>query len=170
LLLIIDEVQHLNFRTSAANDVTDTLKRLLDDGVVPIVFMGTEHAIEMFTSNIQLSSRLIETCDLTPLEWAVAEHRTLFASYVAALDAAMVQQRLIAEPSGIIDPWVVGCLHAVAEGVVGRVSRLFGMALEIALRRGATRIEIYDLSLAVDRWAVANGITEHNPFHKERVR
>jgi hypothetical protein len=44
------------------------------------------------------------------------------------------------------------------------------MALEIALRRGATRIEIYDLSLAVDRWAVANGITDHNPFHKERVR
>jgi hypothetical protein len=70
----------------------------------------------------------------------------------------------------MIDDLQGTCLHAVADGVVGRVSRLFGMALEIALRRGATRIEIYDLSLAVDRWAVANGITDHNPFHKERVR
>lgn len=168
LLMIIDEVQHLNFRTSATNDATDTLKRLLDDGVVPIVFMGTEDALSMFTRNIQLSSRLIEPSDLSPLNWNSAAHRQLLASYIAALDAAMVHHRIVDEPAGPFDPRVVGCLHTVTNGVIGRVSRLFAVALDIALRRGAARIEVYDLSLAVDRWAIPNGITGHNPFQKER--
>jgi acylphosphatase len=168
LLMIIDEVQHLNFHTSATNDATDTLKRLLDDGVVPIIFMGTEDALDMFTRNIQLSSRLIEACDLSPLDWTLSDNRQLLVNYVAALDAAMVRQKIIAEHTKVIEPWAVGCLHTVTGGVIGRVSRLFGIALDIALRRDATRIEIYDLSLAVDRWAVPNGIIAHNPFLKER--
>jgi acylphosphatase len=170
LLIIIDEVQHLNFRTSAANDATDTLKRLLDDGVVPIVFVGTEDALGMFTRNIQLSSRLIEPCDLSPLDWKNSDHRQLLASYVGALDAEMVKHRIVEERAKIIDPWAIGCLHAVTRGVIGRISRLFAIALDIALHRGAARIEIYDLSLAVDRWAVPNGIIDHNPFLKERIR
>jgi hypothetical protein len=41
------------------------------------------------------------------------------------------------------------------------------VALEIALSRSATRIERYDLALAVDRWAIPNGLTRSNPFLKE---
>lgn len=56
-LLIIDEVQHLNARRTDQSDVTDSLKRLLDDGVVPIVFLGTDEATELFQRNPS-----IQTC------------------------------------------------------------------------------------------------------------
>lgn len=53
--------------------------------------------------------------------------------------------------------------------MIGRVSRLIGAALEIALPRGASRLERYDLALAVDRWAIPNGIVKSNPFLKEEA-
>ncbi len=43
-------------RVNARNDVTDALKVLLDSGVVPIAFLGTELANGMFRRNLQLSS------------------------------------------------------------------------------------------------------------------
>lgn len=39
-------------------------------------------------------------------------------------------------------------------GAAARISRLFEVAVEIALRRQAKRLEVYDLALAVDRWAI----------------
>ena len=72
--------------------------------------------------------------------------------YAAALDQAMIKRGILTEPGALRDPWAVQCLHSVTDGVIGRVSRLLEIALEIALRRGATRIERYDLALAVDDW------------------
>lgn len=66
-LLIVDEVQHLNYRNGLKNDVTDTLKGLLDADVIPIVFFGTEDAAQMFGRNLQLNGRLLPPCDLNPL-------------------------------------------------------------------------------------------------------
>lgn len=80
-LLIIDEVQHLNYRSSATNDVTDTLKTLLDAGVLPIVFLGTEEAEGMFARNLQLNGRLLPPCDFKPLRATSAEDRELLAGY-----------------------------------------------------------------------------------------
>lgn len=169
LLLIIDEVQHLNYRSYERNDVTDSLKRLLDDGVVPIVFIGTEEAEDLFTRNIQLSGRLIAPCDLKKLDLQSKTDRSLLAGYVTMLDQTMVEKRILPELSNLNDPWVLTQLYVVANGVVGRISRLLCIALEIALRRGATRIERYDLALAVDRWAIPNGLTKQNPFLQEKA-
>jgi hypothetical protein len=164
LLLIIDEVQHLNVRYSSQNDVTDSLKRLLDDGVVPIAFLGTEDAYDLFTRNLQLSGRLIAPCDFNKLKIESERDRSLLAGYATLLDQALVEKGILPRISGLNDPWVLGCLFAVSDGVVGRVSRLAGAALEIALGRDATRLEIDDLSLAVDRWAIPNNFCKTNPF------
>ena len=169
MLMIIDEVQHLNYRSYAKNDVTDSLKRLLDDGVVPIVFMGNEEAEELFTKNIQLASRLIAPCDFKKLDLVNPADRGLFAGYVTKLDQAMVEKRILPELSNLQDPWVLTQFYIVSDGVVGRISRLMLIALEIALRRGASRIERYDLALAVDRWAIPNNVTKLNPFLQEPI-
>lgn len=167
-LLIIDEVQHLNARVSDKNDVTDSLKRLLDDGVVPIVFLGTDDAEDLFTRNLQLSGRLIVPCDFRALTLSSPADRSLLAGYVTLLDRAIVEQRILPNLSGLNDPWVLGCLHAVSSGVIGRVSRLVGAALEIALRRDASQLETSDLADAVDRWAIPNAICQTNPFLQAR--
>jgi hypothetical protein len=168
-LLIIDEIQHLNYRNSERSDVTDSLKRLLDDGVVPIVFLGTDEANDLFTKNVQLGGRLISPCDFKPLDLRQSADRALLAGYVTLLDQALVDKGIFQELSHLEDPFVLRCLDAVADGVIGRVSRLLEIALEIALRRGATRIEKYDLALAVDRWAIPNGLTATNPFLRDET-
>lgn len=166
-LLIVDEIQHLNYRNSERSDVTDSLKRLLDDGVVPIVFLGTEDANGLFTKNVQLAGRLISPSDFKRLDILDPADRALLGGYAAMLDQEMVRRKILPATSNLQDPWVLIRLNAVADGVVGRVSRLLEVALEIALRRGASRIERYDLAFAVDRWAIPNGLTKTNPFLQE---
>jgi hypothetical protein len=163
-LLIIDEIQHLNFRTSAKNDVTDALKSFLDAGVAPIAFLGTDEALPMFERNLQLNGRLIAPFDMPKLAAARGEDRSLFASFVAALCAQMAEKRIFSEPVNLVQPAVLGALLEVTDGVIGRVSRLFQVAVEAALRRDAATITVEDLSLAVEGWAIPQNFASRNPF------
>lgn len=165
-LLIVDEVQHLNYRNGLKNDVTDTLKGMLDGAVVPMVFLGTEEAEQMFKRNLQLNGRLLAPCDLLPLNSRNAEDRRLFAAFVHRLELVIVEQGILPEPSRLGEAGLLPALFEVSQGIVGRVSRLFQAALEIALRRGATRLEAYDLLLAVDRWAIPQSFIDTNPIQR----
>lgn len=164
-ILLIDEVQHLRpGSTRTTSDSTDALKRLLDGGVVPIVFLGTEEAADLFTRNVQLSSRLHPPADLRTLDRNSEHDRGLLKGFVERLDAKLLEEQLTLHPSPLAHPWVRACLHEVSGGVIGRVSRLLSVAFEISLRRGAEMIEAYDLAEATDRWAVAQDFVSTNPF------
>jgi hypothetical protein len=163
-LLIIDEVQHLRFRSTVLSDATDTLKRLLDDGVLPIVFLGTDDAQDMFTRNLQFNGRLLPPCDFKRLDPKAAIDRSHFKAFLEELDVEIHEAGILPMKAGLHNPRIAGCLHAIADGVIGRVSRLLFVALEIALRRGADCIEVYDLALATDRWALPQGFVKSNPF------
>lgn len=165
-LLIIDEVQHLNYRNGVKNDVTDTLKGLLDAGVVPIVFLGTEDAYQMFSRNLQLNGRLLPPCDLNPLSPRSPEDRDLFARFVRKLEQIVVEQGVLPEVSDLEAAGALPALFEASAGVVGRVSRLFQVALEVAIRRGANCLEIEDFSWAIDHWAVPQMFVEANPLRK----
>lgn len=88
----------------------------------------------------------------------------LFTSYWRRLDQEMVQRGLIRRPSGLEGVEFLGALHKVSAGVIGRVPRLTEAALEIACRRSADRIELYDFMVATERWALAQNFVESNPF------
>jgi hypothetical protein len=163
-LLIIDEVQHLNFRSGTKRDVTDTLKRFLDDGIVPIVFLGTEEAEGLFSRNLQLNGRLLAPCDLHPLNRANPNDRRNLHQFLTELDVAMVQKGIVKQLSGLQHPWIRGCLNEVSAGLLGRICELLFEALQIALRRGSPCIEVFDLALATDRWAIAQSFVKSNPF------
>jgi hypothetical protein len=164
ILLIIDEVQHLAAGNSARLDVTDSLKRFLDDGIVPILFLGTEDATHLFTRNLQLNGRLLPPVDLQPLSSHYPADVALLTAFVHSLDRAIVDRGILPDLSDLKEPWLLGCLHEVSDGVIGRIVRLISIALEIALRRSAEQIEILDLSLATERWAVPQGFARRNPF------
>ena len=163
-LLIIDEVQHLNARSSANSDVTDTLKSFLDAGVVPIVFLGTDEGKDMFERNLQLNGRLLAPFDMPALDASKDEERDLFATFVHDLCAEVESRQVFVEPLDLLTEDILACLLEVSSGVIGRVSRLFEAATEIALRRNAPRLEVQDLLVAVDRWALQQNFAERNPF------
>lgn len=163
-LIFVDEVQHLNFRSSERSDPTDTLKRMLDDGVVSLIFAGDPTALPLMRRNIQLANRMIAPCDLMPLEFGKTEDLAIFASFVKRLDAAMVDRGVTARPSSFEDPRTLRCMFVVADGLLGRVVNLVRAALEISSKRGADFVEPHDLSKAVRDWAIPQLIVAYDPF------
>ena len=162
-LLIVDEVQHLNYRNGLKNDVTDTLKGMLDAGLVPMAFLGTEDAEQMFRRNLQLNGRLLAPCDIRPLDPKREDDRRNFAQFVARLENVIVDEGILRERSDLAGARALAPLFEVSAGVVGRVSRLFQVGLEFALRRGAHRLEPCDLADAVDQWAIEQNFISYNP-------
>lgn len=163
-LLIVDEVQHLASRSRDAHSTTDTLKRVLDDGVCPLVFLGTDDATDFLNSNVQLANRLMPPADMKALNADVREERKLFATYVDMLDRELVVRGLTSRVSGLAEKRVLSSLFAISNGVLGRVSNLVRVALDHALSREAEIIEVYDLSAATTSWAIASGLLDYNPF------
>jgi hypothetical protein len=164
-LLFIDEVQHM---AKGSGDVTESLKNLLDLGAVPIVFLGTDDAEAMFSSNLQFNGRLLQPCDFAPLSATVLEDQQLLRGYWERLDVETVRLGLMPKSSGLFDPAFLSALHAVSAGVIGRISRLTEAALEIAIRRGRERLDWEDFSLATERWAMPQGFVDVNPFAELR--
>lgn len=163
-LLMIDEAQHLGYRASARNDVTDSIKKALDDGIVPIALLGNEQLAPLLSANVQLTNRMEPPCDLKALDINVRQDRLEFAEFVRRLDEALVNRQLLSDPSQLTDPRALRCLYVISSGVMGRVVNLVEQALVHALERNAARIEPYDLMVATDRWAVAQGLVSYNPF------
>ncbi|WP_206378795.1 TniB family NTP-binding protein, partial [Sphingomonas sanguinis] len=163
-LLIIDEVQHLQYRSTPRSDVTDTLKRVLDDAICPLVFIGIDDAAPFLNANKQLANRLHPPCDLPPLDIWNETQRATFKAYAHGLDKALVDSGLTTRLSGLAKGNRLTCLMAVSNGVLGRVSNLVRSALAEALSRNAEMIEVCDLSAATQSWAMVQGFIDYDPF------
>lgn len=163
-LFIVDEAQHLNYRNGAKNDVTDTLKGMLDAGLVPMAFLGTEEATPMFVRNLQLNGRLLPPCDLPTLNARRSEDQQLFATFVAKLEQIVVERGILPQLSNLAADNMLPGLFEVSKGVIGRVCRLFEAALVHALKRGAAKLERIDISWATEHWGMEQAFTERNPF------
>ena len=162
-LVIFDEVQHL-LRSEKVRDVTDTIKRILDDKIVPLALMGTFAAKALLTRNIQLANRMIAPCDISPLNFKVTEDRQQFGEFVSALDESIVTAQVFDEMSELGSDRVASCLLTISKGVVGVAVNLVRHAVMNAVGRGATRIEPFDLSKVTNEWAIPAGICGSNPF------
>ena len=167
-LLCFDEIQHLGHRAREGLAVTDAMKRLLDDGIAPVAFFGTEDARPLLSRNKQLSNRLMPPCDIRPLDIRDEDDRATFKGFVRRLDEGMVKDSLMKRTAGLDDPRVAASLFAISEGVIGRVVNLVRVAFSIAYRRKAEAVEIADLSRATTEWAIAQGLFDHNPFTSAR--
>ena len=163
-LLGVDEVQHLSFRSTALNDVTDSLKRFLDDACVPLCLIGTEAAKAFLENNIQLSNRLLPPIDFKPLRSSNPTDRKHFEGFVGRLDDKLVAEDLTRMTSNLRADGTLAGLFAVSTGVLGRVSNILKIALGFSVRRDADFIELCDLHDAVQSWAIDQSVVTENPF------
>ena len=162
-LVVFDEVQHLA-RSRAANDVTDVFKRILDDGIVPLVLAGTDDARRMFQGKPQICNRMVAPCEISPLSAKVDDDVQLFQQFLARLDAAMLQHGLTTSTSDLGSQRISECIMQVSGGLLGRAVNLIREALVVMVRREGTKIEVYDLWRATEQWAVPLRLTSHNAF------
>ena len=150
-LLVIDETQQLHGGGPLrANRVADSFKRLLDDGVCPVLFSGTEDAMPLFAGNVQFVRRLAMPVDLNPLDITKEDDLGIFAHFLGELDEQIVGRRILAEHSQLFDPHMIEGIYRVSKGVVGIAHRLIELSLELALSRNAAKIERYDLWKATE--------------------
>ncbi len=163
-LLIIDEVQHLETETIASIDVTDELKRFLDMGIVPVVFAGNEKSRDFFERNTQLASRLGAPLELSAVDTSQNAQLADFAKFCTDLDRAMFDHGCVRQLSGFDNALIIDVLLRASGGLLGRVCRIVEAALEYASLRDADFVEAYDLSWAIDNFAVPQRYTSSNPF------
>lgn len=163
-LLIVDEVQHLAKRHAFGRDVTDTLKRFLDDGDVPVAFFGTEDAMKLFERSPELNGRLTAPCHLPALDWFEEDGRKLFLGFVSRLDDAMVEHGVLRTKAGLADEMIAERLCEASNGLIGQLSKIVKEAVREAVRRDADTFDVDDLAYAVDAWSMKNGFLDENPF------
>jgi len=163
-LLILDETQHLFYKSKGGSVPTDCIKRFLDDGVVPVALAGNEDARLLLESNVQLVNRMMPPADIRALDPASAGDRSSFAGWVVRFDKAIQAKGLFDRTSGLDDPRIVAALMEVSGGILGRAANLVRAAAFIAYGRDAAFIELCDLSNATVRWAVAQGVVAADPF------
>lgn len=162
-LLIIDEVQHLVGDSQNKMDITDELKLFLDAGIVPVVFAGNEKSRAFFEKNDQLSARLGSPLDLSPLSGKTC-NQTLFKTFCRDLDLAMRDALVVRGLSGLDQKAALAGLLTASGGHVGRVCRIIEVAVEHAALRDADHVELYDLSHAINTFAIPQRYTLKNPF------
>lgn len=169
-VIVIDECQHLRNKSSDNVEVTDELKLFLDDGIVPVVFAGVEELQKVFAEHTQLAGRCAAPIELTPLRPTDKGDIKLITTFLAKLDEQMVERKLTSQSSFLSSPYIVSCLLLASGGVIGQAFRIVRAALLIATSRSADFVETYDLSLAVERWAMRNNICTYNPFLRADLR
>jgi len=166
-LLIVDEVQHLKGTSRDKLAIADELKGLLDAGIVPIVFAGTEKAKGFFEDNLELAGRLGASLDLAPLG-TTTDDRRKFMEFCRGLDAAIEEARIFPRAPGFAVRENLTGLFRASGGHFGRVCRVVTVAVEHAVRREAEFVERYDLHSATETFALPNEYCSHNPFTATR--
>lgn len=162
-LIIIDEVQHLD-TARGRGDVTDSLKRILDDGIVPLALLGVNDAEPMLRRNDQLANRMLPPADIVPLSAGQTQDRRDFEGFLSRLDAGMLQAKLVRRLSKFDEVLTAACLMEVTQGILGRATNLIRIAYRRSICRSADHVEICDLAWATSDWAIKQSLAVHNPF------
>ena len=154
-LIILDEFQHLGELESARKQVANTIKALLNDGLVPIVLVGLPEAEEVLNAEPQLANRCYGRVRIRPLIAKDAKEFKAFRSLLSKFEAALP---FMAE-SNLQKPSTALRIHRHTEGLLGKVERLIENAMLIAIREQRPCIDRECLAHAVERLRAPNDTT-----------
>lgn len=166
-LLIMDEFNRAARRPTISGAIAMDLRDLMDAGVVPIAFLATEDAKDLFSRSPDLGGRLDAPVTMEPLDWLVEEDRDIFTDFLRDLDEAMVEVRILERPSGLAERDLAQILCEAANGNIRQICRIVRTAMSAVVRRQDLAITRADLETAVDEWSIPNLHLNYNPFRGE---
>ena len=164
-LIVFDEFNRAARRPSMSAPIATIIRqKIMDSGLAPVVFVGSENAASVLAQVPELRERLDDSADLRPMDWHLEGDRSLFIDFVTDVDRAMVELGIVACVAGLGEKTLARPLWQASEGRLRRVIKIVRHAMSSALRDGRQHINRDDLADAVDDYAIANGFCAHNPF------
>ncbi|WP_390477932.1 TniB family NTP-binding protein, partial [Altererythrobacter sp. MTPC7] len=163
-ILFIDETQIGGKKSGIDTEILAEVKIMLDDGLMPIVLLGTRGALDQVRKDTELVRRMFSPGNLAPLDWSQDEDREIWTQFLAHFDREMVAQGIVEKEAGFADKNLAEQLCILCEGIIGQFTRLILMALREVIRDGRTRIELDDLALAGDEWSLREDAGNTNPL------
>jgi hypothetical protein len=162
-LLIIDELNHCSQKV-LGKDVSNTLKNMLTQGWVPIVFLGTEDADRLFKGNAELRRRCASDVSLHPIDCHDVAQFAGWVGFLGGMDGEIHRLGLLPSPSGLQEASLAEALCIACGGLIGEVCAVIQDSFERVLDRGGRRIETDDLRQSVDIRYVQSGVLAANPL------
>lgn len=166
-LLIVEEVQRLESGRVDAKQITEQFQTMLDRGVAPLVLVGTRKSIAMMETNIELCARLSTPLDLLPMSSSDDASVEAYQNFCEGFDMQLVASGIFKIQSKLDEPEIAEPLSIVSGGYIGRTARMIHQAAMNAVRRGATCIEPFDLSVATRAYAISNQWIDWDPFSRQ---
>jgi hypothetical protein len=163
-LLIIDEFNRAARRPTMSSAIATALRDVMDRGIVPMAFLATEEARDVFKRSPDLAGRLDAPVTMDPLDWLVEEDRELFLGFVGGLDRELVDRGILRLSSGFAEEPLARLLCEASNGNLRQLCRVIETALAAVVRRDDLAIGSEDLADAVDDWSIANHCIAYNPF------
>lgn len=168
-LYVFDEFNRAIRRPTMSRAIATAIRQwIMDAGIAPVAFVGSEDAGEVLRLAPELMERLEDDIDLSPLRWASKGDRELFIDFVSELDQAMVDQGLMACVAGLASERIAQPLWQASEGRLRRIAKIVRHAMGAALHEGRASIHFDDLKEAVDSYCITRGFCRHNPFTEAR--
>lgn len=161
-LLILDEIHHLMNR-HYSSEILNLLKSLVNDGVCPIAVLGTPAAASLLNGSSEFTQRCAFVADIKPLGNELSD-RKILAWFLSEMNRHLISSKVCKGDGGFLTDQVADLLSEVSDGVLGLISRLLQCALEVSIRSGSDVIRVRDLCLAIDLWAIPQGVVKSNPF------
>lgn len=165
-LIVFDEFDRAARRPTMSAPIANIIRqKIMDAGVAPVAFVGSERANNVLAQVPQLRERINDSVDLSPMRWTSKCDQELFLSFVRDLDQAMVNAGLVDCEAGLCEETVAYPLWQASEGSLRRICNIIQHAMSTALREDRRFIGRQDLMDAVDGYAISNGFGSRNPFH-----
>lgn len=164
-LIVFDEFDLAARRPTMSGPIANIIRqKIMDAGLAPVAFVGSEKANSVLAQVPQLRERLDDSVDLSPMRWTSNGDQELFLSFAGDLDRAMVDAEIVDCEAGLRGEEIAYPLWRASEGSLRRICKIVRHAMSTALREDRRFIAHQDLMNAVDGYAIANGFGTHNPF------
>lgn len=170
-IVVFDEFNRAARRPRMSRPIATAIReKIMDAGVAPVAFVGSEDAGSVLAQVPELMERLDDDIDLSPLRWDTRGDRALFLSFLVDLDQAMVNAGILACLSSLADEAIARSLWEASAGRVRRICKIVRAAMAAALHDGRAFIDRNDLAEAVDSYCIPRGFCQSNPFAKQPVQ